>query len=771
MVDEKDEMREIIADFVTETREIIGALDNDLIELENSPDNMDVINKVFRCVHTIKGAAGFLGFTKIVDIVHNAENVLNKCRQGELKMTPTINDAIFKASDAIKSLLDNIHNDEELAMDINPLIEDLMRCMGSDTAPAILEETKAVDSSGVVASSPAVGDVSKMEGALLAIEEEAVLESDLLNELRIERRAQRASDVAPAPGGTAGETVPPTLERRRVLDESKSMDRRETDKAEQTIRVDVNRLDEVMNLVGELVLGRNRILQIASDLEQAYENDPLVQTLSDTVAQINMVTADLQQGVMKTRMQPVKKVFSRFPRMVRDLSKSLGKNIELTLEGEDTELDKSVMEEIGDPLVHLVRNAVDHGIETAEQRLQSGKDEAAKITLAAFHEGNSIIIEVRDDGKGMDPEKLVQKAIEKGIVLESEVERMSERDKLNLVMSPGFSTAEKTTDISGRGVGMDVVRNNVLKLNGTITINTMLGKGTTFSIKLPLTVAIIQALMVKVGAEYFALPLVSVVETVRTSIDSLQYVDQREVIHLRDEVLPLFRLKDVFEIASEEGDIDDKDWMYVVVIAIAEKKVGIVVEQLLGQEEVVIKSIGKFIQPKGIAGATVLGNGKVTLIVDLGGLMEIIEEGGNIFAGTMSARKPGNKNSPAKKGTSKKVLIVDDSNSARMMQKKFLEDKGFSVVEASNGEEGLRVLAGNQEIGLVVTDIMMPKMNGIEMTQKIRADEKLKSIPVVALSFATESINREECYKAGMDDFHTKTDLAGVVKTVRKYIS
>ncbi|MDH5543271.1 MAG: hybrid sensor histidine kinase/response regulator [Nitrospinota bacterium] len=758
MVDEKDEMREIVADFVTETREIIEGLDNDLIELENSPDSMDLINKVFRCVHTIKGAAGFLGFTKIVDIVHNAENVLNKCRQGELKMTPTINDAVFKASDAIKTLLGNIHENRELSMDINPLLEDLRKCMiTTDAAPA-----------AAVAKKPS----AEMTGTgRLIVEEEAVSETDLLAELGIERRGRRDSEEVPASGSKLPEKVPSNLERRRSPEEGQNFGRRETDKAEQTIRVDVTRLDEVMNLVGELVLGRNRILQIASELEQAHENDPLVQSLSDTVGQINMVTADLQQGVMKTRMQPVRKVFSRFPRMVRDLAKALGKNIELSLEGEDTELDKSVMEEIGDPLVHLVRNAVDHGIEMPEQRRQAGKADEAKITLAAFHEGNSIIIEVRDDGKGMDPEKLVKKAIEKGIVLESEVDRMSERDKLNLVMAPGFSTAEKTTDISGRGVGMDVVRNNVLKLNGTISITTEIGKGTTFSIKLPLTVAIIQALMVKVGIEYFALPLVSVVETVRTSVDSLQYVDQREVIHLRDEVLPLFRLKDVFEITTDEDSGRDEDWMYVVVIAIAEKKVGIVVEELLGQEEVVIKSIGKFIQPKGIAGATVLGNGKVTLIVDLGGLMEIIEEGGNVLAVGGTPRKSNSSKSGSKGKAVKKVLLVDDSNSARMMQKKFLEDKGFSVVEASNGIEGLRVLSENREIGLVVTDIMMPKMDGIEMTMKIRADEKLKTIPVVALSFVTENVKREECYKAGMDDFHTKTDLAGVVKTVRKYIS
>ena len=398
---------------------------------------------------------------------------------------------------------------------------------------------------------------------------------------------------------------------------------------ETTIRVDIERLDNVMNLVGELVLARNRLFNISSKLEIKYVDDDLSSALAQVVAGLNLVTTDLQLAVMKTRMQPVKKVFSKFPRMVRDLSRELGKDIELLISGEETELDKSVIEEIGDPLVHLIRNSVDHGIEDKEARKLNGKPEKGTIRLGAEHEGNYIIISVIDDGKGMDPSIIKRKAVEKGVIDEKTAASLSDKDSLNLIFAPGFSTKDKATEISGRGVGMDVVKTNIQKLNGIIEINSTPGHGSAIILKLPLTVAIIQTLIVGIGDEVFAIPLNSVVETLRIKESTIQTIDKHEVINLRKSVLSLLRLGEEFgvtesTVSSINAKSSDRE-IYVVVVALAEKKIGIVVDDLFGQEEVVIKSLGDYqLGYKGISGATITGDGKVVLIIDVASMIDAV---------------------------------------------------------------------------------------------------------------------------------------------------
>ena len=398
---------------------------------------------------------------------------------------------------------------------------------------------------------------------------------------------------------------------------------------ETTIRVDIERLDNVMNLVGELVLARNRLFNISSKLEIKYADDDLSSALAQVVAGLNLVTTDLQLAVMKTRMQPVKKVFSKFPRMVRDLSRELGKDMELLISGEETELDKSVIEEIGDPLVHLIRNSVDHGVEDKETRKLNGKPERGTIKLGAEHEGNYIIISVIDDGKGMDPAIIKRKAVEKGVIDEKTAASLSDKDALNLIFAPGFSTKDKATEISGRGVGMDVVKTNIQKLNGIIEINSTPGQGSAIILKLPLTVAIIQTLIVGIGAEVFAIPLNSVVETLRIKESTIQTIDKHEVINLRKSVLSLLRLGEEFGVADSavspvNAKSSDRE-IYVVVVALAEKKIGIVVDDLFGQEEVVIKSLGDYqLGYKGISGATITGDGKVVLIIDVASMIDAV---------------------------------------------------------------------------------------------------------------------------------------------------
>lgn len=589
-----DEMREIVNDFILETEELLSGLDQDLVEMEKSPDDLNLLNKIFRSVHTIKGAAGFLGFSQMVELVHHTEDVLNKLRHGELKVNSKINDAILKSADIIKLLLNDIKNNDIKDIDLSGILSELTDIL-----------------SGKIAEAPAIkGDAAPKKLGEILIEEQVVTEEQLEEALE--------SQVPPKLGEVLVEKKFATEDQ---VQKALSKQGAAAQPAEQTIRVDINRLDNVMNLVGEMVLGRNRLIQLVSKLEQQYEDNEIIGILNETASHITLVTTDLQLAVMKTRMQPIKKVFNKFPRMVRDLAKDLGKEINLELIGEETELDKSVIEEIGDPLVHLVRNSIDHGIEMPDERVAAGKDKIGQVRLSAYYEGNNIVIEIRDDGKGMDVSRIKEKAVEKGMISRDEASRLSKKDAINFIFAPGFSTAQKVSDVSGRGVGMDVVKTNITKLNGLIDIDSDYGKGSVISIKLPLTIAIMQSLMVGTGTEIFALPLASVIETVRISNDDIQTVDQHEVIKLRNSVLPLVRLGDIFRIHAENSE---NGWLYVVVIGVAEKRVGIMVEKLYGQEEVVIKSLGEYVSTKGIAGATILGDGRVTLIVDLAQLFEII---------------------------------------------------------------------------------------------------------------------------------------------------
>jgi len=370
------------------------------------------------------------------------------------------------------------------------------------------------------------------------------------------------------------------------------------------------------------VLGRNRLSQITNQYAQENEGSVVAKDLSETNSQIDFITTELQTAIMKTRMVPIGKVFNKFPRVVRDLAKETEKEIDLEIIGEETELDKSIIDEINDPLVHLVRNAADHGVEKPEVRRAKGKNGRGKIVLKAENEGNTIVISIRDDGNGMNPEILKSKAVEKGVITDAEAKEMTRHDALNLIFAPGFSTAAKVTNVSGRGVGMDVVKTNVQKLKGVIEIESELGKGSTITIKLPLTLAIIQGLLVTVRDNTFAVPLSSVLEVVRIRKNEIYTMSGNEVIRLRDKVLPLARLDNLLVVNGDT--IDDREWMYVVVIALAEKNLGLVVDSLLGQKEVVIKSLGEyFSKSRGIAGSTILGDGRVIMIVDVNELFNL----------------------------------------------------------------------------------------------------------------------------------------------------
>ncbi|MBP6264390.1 MAG: chemotaxis protein CheA [Nitrospira sp.] len=616
-----DEMREILNDFLTESNEMLELLDQRFVTLESDPNNTDLLNEIFRAMHSMKGSAGFLGFNHLVDVAHRGENILNKLRQAEMAVSPAIISVILETIDVIKAIMADIRESgtdnhvatAAIASKLDDILNGTLQSApqasthGETTpaAPKVEASTPAQEVSATLP--PTLGEILVNDG--LASKEQ-VLDALTTQQHQPEPKTPLGEILLQAKAITE-----------RALDQALHKQDKQPKPVEEdaTIRVETKRLDSVMNLVGELVLGRNRLIKIGTQLEQNHEADPQVRVLSETLAQLNLVTTDLQLAVMKTRMLPIKKVFAKLPRMVRDLSQKLNKQVHLEMRGEETELDKSVADEIGDPLVHLVRNAIDHGIETPAERQAKGKQPEGRLTIAASQEGNSIVIRINDDGRGIQVEKIKAKALAKGLTSEAEIATMEHREILNLIFLPGFSTAEQVTDVSGRGVGMDVVRTNIRKINGSVDLESEPGKGSQIIIKLPLTIAIIQALMVEVERSIFAIPLSTVIEAVRISRSDIKTINGREVLHLRDRVLPLIRLAQEFDIPTDT----ERERFYVVVAALGDRRVGVVVDELRSQEEVVIKSIWEYLETvKGVSGATITGEGKVVLILDTSELVQ-----------------------------------------------------------------------------------------------------------------------------------------------------
>jgi len=618
-----DEMAEILNDFLAESSEMLEALDQHFVKLETEPTNAELLNEIFRCMHSMKGSAGFLGFTHLVEVAHQGESLLNKLRQGEMSVSPFIIDIILEAVDAVKLLHADIRETgEDSHVDTVLIVNKLTLTMdAADDLKDLMPAGPVVAKAAPVALQPSEQEAESSE----AVDTETVgLGMDIPEEQEV------STESSPVPEATASMSesssgLSDVLSKmqeaasRSVQAASTGTTKTSGKDEDTTVRVETRRLDHVMNLVGELVLGRNRLMKLGYGLEEEYETNPLVRELGIAFAQLNLVTSDLQLAVMKTRMVPIRKVFSRFPRLVRDLSSKLGKQVRLELIGEDTEVDKSVADELGDPLVHLVRNSMDHGLETMEERKRAGKSPEGSVRLAAYHEGNSIVIRIEDDGRGLQVDKIAKSALGKGLITESELSGMSPRDVMKLIFLPGFSTADQVSDLSGRGVGMDVVRTNISRMNGSLELDSELGRGSQVTIKLPLTVAIIQALLVEVGPATFAVPLASVVEAVKVTKGDIKSVNGQAVLNLRERILPLLDLAQTFRIPNERLNNE----CYVVVVAIGAQRFGVVVDRLRAQEEVVIKSLGKFLSDvSGVAGATITGDGKVVLILDMSDLVK-----------------------------------------------------------------------------------------------------------------------------------------------------
>ncbi|GAA8767790.1 chemotaxis histidine kinase/response regulator CheAY2 [Helicobacter pylori] len=792
-----DDLQEIMEDFLIEAFEMNEQLDQDLVELEHNPEDLDLLNRIFRVAHTIKGSSSFLNLNILTRLTHNMEDVLNRARKGEIKITPDIMDVVLRSIDLMKTLLVTIRDTgsdanngkeneiEEAVKQLQAITSQNLEGAkeGTKEAPKKenqeeakkenIKENQENKAKAPTAKNPAsdnpLADEPDLDYTNMSAEEvEAEIER-LLNkrqEADKERRAQKKQEAKPKQ-----EVVPKTETPKTPKIETKTKAKADTEEnkapsigVEQTVRVDVRRLDHLMNLIGELVLGKNRLIRIYGDVEERYDGEKFLEELNQVVSSISAVTTDLQLAVMKTRMQPVGKVFNKFPRMVRDLSRELGKSIELIIEGEETELDKSIVEEIGDPLIHIIRNSCDHGIEPLEERRRLNKPETGKVQLSAYNEGNHIVIKISDDGKGLDPVMLKEKAVEKGVISERDAEGMSDREAFNLIFKPGFSTAKVVSNVSGRGVGMDVVKTNIEKLNGIIEIDSEVGVGTTQKLKIPLTLAIIQALLVGVQEEYYAIPLSSVLETVRISQDEIYTVDGKSVLRLRDEVLSLVRLSDIFKV---DAILESNSDVYVVIIGLADQKIGVIVDYLIGQEEVVIKSLGYYLKnTRGIAGATVRGDGKITLIVDVGAMMDMAKSiKVNITTLMNESENTKSKNSPS----DYVVLAIDDSSTDRAIIRKCLKPLGITLLEASNGLEGLEMLKnGDKTPDAILVDIEMPKMDGYTFASEVRKYNKFKNLPLIAVTSRVTKTDRMRGVESGMTEYITKPYSGEYLTTVVK---
>ena len=672
--------------FVEETKEHLQSLNDNILVLENEPENKDTINEIFRSAHSLKGMAGTMGYKRMQTLTHDMENVFSEIRNDKLKVTSDLVDILFQCLDALEAYLDNIINTQDEGTDDNAAIIKLLNDYLNGGSGVAEQAAPQAAQAAPQTADGVVTDFSKVTFA--DFEQHAIMEAGTKNlnvygvHVKIDPscilKAARAflvfksveelgEIIKSIPSAQdiedekfdldfdifviTGESLDKVLATVRnvseikdaegsiiKLDEKKEEKPEETEKTEKTesakpatvpkagkpansqpakgkpvvnrsVRVDIDKLDVLMNLVSELIIAKNGLVSAAAT-STTEEN----QSVNEQIEYLERVTTNLHESVMNVRMVPIETVVNRFPRMIRDLSKKLDKKMELYMTGEETELDRTVIDEIGDPLMHLLRNSADHGLESAEVRRERGKDEIGTIFLNAFQDGNNVVIEVGDDGNGIDIEKVKSKAIERGTITPEQAEVMSDKEVIDLLFLPSFSTSEKITDVSGRGVGLDVVKSKIESLGGVVECKSVLGEGSTFTIRLPLTLAIIQALMVKLGNEQYAIALGSIQTIEDIPLSDIKYVQGKEVINLRGNIIPIIRLGELLDVPDRT---EPDESLIVVVIKKGDKQAGLVVDSLVGQMEIVIKSLGKYINiNKMISGATILGDGEVSLIID-----------------------------------------------------------------------------------------------------------------------------------------------------------
>jgi two-component system, chemotaxis family, sensor kinase CheA len=642
---------DIVQDFLVESYENLDRLDRDLVGLEKNPHDGDALAGVFRTIHTIKGTCGFLGFNKLEKVAHVGENLLTRMRDGQLTLNPEITTALLGMVDAVRQMLKEIESTgQDGEADYPELRETLTRLQNPAAASVALTPPSPVALDAKPLPIPEASASALVKETLLRAPPEAALPTQVapaaelrkkkddsprkpshgkIGGLLVERGLVQASDIARAleeqehgDRRRLGEILVALglAKPEDVLAAQQTLEAKPRDTAPDTIRVGVNLLDKLMTLVGELVLARNQLMQLSNTLD-----DTGLQAVSE---RMNLIATELQEHVMKTRMQPIGNIWGQFPRTVRDVALGCGKEVGIEMEGKETELDKTIIEAIKDPLTHLVRNSVDHGIELPEERVKAGKDRAGRLILRAFHEGGQVNIEISDDAAGLNGERIRKKAVERGVITAEQAARMPEREIFNLIFLPGFSTAEKVTNVSGRGVGMDVVKTNVEKIGGTVDVHSNLGRGTTVRVKIPLTLAIIPALVVTCGGDRYAIPQVSLLELVRVEADEVgkgvELVHGAPVYRLRGRLLPLVYLNRELELTAEaSAETRNNGAVNIVVLRADERRFGLVVDQINDTEEIVVKPLRKQLKTvKTFAGSSIMGDGKVALILDVLGLAQ-----------------------------------------------------------------------------------------------------------------------------------------------------
>jgi two-component system chemotaxis sensor kinase CheA len=645
--------------FMDECYEHLQSLNQSLLDLEKEPENNEILNTIFRAAHTLKGASATMGFNKMANVTHAMEDVLSLLRQNELAVSPEIINILFESLDVLEVLAKGIAGGQEEDIEVAGVLQGLKKYSTAkiqreepvkDERRKSLELRYLPDEKERISKTVAEG--STLHHLHVVLDKECLLKGArafmILRELesqgeviktipsdkeledekfgtefivgilskkpldKLVRFVERMLDVKEVKGKTCNPDDILIERRGGVVKSNTNTTKASSSKVAMsispTVRVDIRKLDDLMNLVGELVITRSRLEQLSSENEDEF--------LEEAVEHLSHLTLDLRDQVLKTRMVPVEQVFSRFPRLVRDLAKETGKEVELQITGAETELDRTVIDEIADPLVHLIRNSVDHGIEPPEEREAIGKPSKGVVSLDAYQTGNNVVIKVSDDGQGMDAEKIKARALEKGFITQEEVENMEPEEILNLIFLPGFSTSQKVTDVSGRGVGMDVVRTQITNLGGMVQISSIIGEGTTFTIRLPLTLAIIQTLMIQLGSEFYAIPTSFIEQTISVSQKDIKLIRNQEVTLHRGEVLPLIRLQDFLGVAEAKNpELEELD---VIIFRKGERLIGCVVDTLIRQQDIVIKSLGSYLgNIPGIAGATILGDGRVALVLDL----------------------------------------------------------------------------------------------------------------------------------------------------------
>jgi two-component system chemotaxis sensor kinase CheA len=612
----EESLKEYISQYIAETKDRIPEIERKLFAIEKKEgDETELVKELFRDWHTVKGAAGFLGLNKTVELSHKTENLIAKIRDEKIPFTEDIINVLFDALEKLKVLTDNIAlTGEEGDIDIEPEVIKIQKIIEKIQGGIItdFEEKK---------EKPPERIQKEVE---LGKEEEKKLTSE---EPQTQKAPQTKTKHEETKEGIMREEL---LQRKK---EEKEDSRKEEEKIEEekkkrkfayeTIRISTKKIDEVMALSEELILERNFLLNLFPKIEEKYPKDEDVSRASEVVANIDKIISMLRFSIMKMRMIPLKTIFSKFPGTVRNIARQFGKKVELITEGEDTEVDRNIVDEIEEPIIHLIRNSIDHGIEKPEERIALGKPPEGKIVLRAYYEGENVVIEVEDDGKGIDPEIIRRKAVEKGFITEEQANSMTEKDIINLIFIPGFSSKDVATEVSGRGVGMDVVKSKIVQLKGTLDIETEVGTGTKITMKLPLTIGIMNTLKVSCNGTHFFIPLSSVIEISRISKSDLRFASGQPVINWRDVMLPAVYLGKVLGIGSNNSDM-----YHIIIVGVAEKKIGILVDSVISSEEVSVKTISGIKKATGIAGATISADGEPILVVDVYSILKFLEEGG-----------------------------------------------------------------------------------------------------------------------------------------------